>query len=120
MPPLAVQIVVEGDGVLSADEVSDAVGRAASADPGARLRRRGRHWFGDGPLPGGVPAHPSPGSPFLADARLHRPLDGCEILVAHDAGRTTLVFRAAHAVMDAGAVLAWASGVFAALRHEPP
>ena len=110
VPPFAVQLVVEGSSAIDPDELRAAV------SGGTTLRREGREWVDSGlPPPVKVGSLESLDS---ADLRSPLPDTGptCEVLLA---GRT-VVFRAAHAVMDARAVLTWAGDVFRALRGEQP
>jgi acyl-coenzyme A synthetase/AMP-(fatty) acid ligase len=104
-PPFAVQVVVEGTGVIDPDELRAAVSR------GTTLRRLGRSWVDSGIPPRVTVVSSLPDLDFLRS-----PLsEACEVLLAGQ----MIVFRASHAVMDARAVLTWAGDVFRALRGEP-
>jgi hypothetical protein len=132
MPPLAIQLCVEGDGIegdghVDPEGLARAVAVASAACPGARLARRGRTWVDSGqPPPVRVvdePTFGAGGSWNLLTGPLDQtqPLDPengptCEVLIAGG----TIVFRAFHGVMDGRGALAWAAYVFRALRGEPP
>ncbi|GAA1539946.1 hypothetical protein GCM10009827_069090 [Dactylosporangium maewongense] len=116
------QVAVEGTGALDPCRLAAAAAAASEACPGTRLARKGREWVDTGRPPavrtakaGGVPVHRLP---ELQEPLLHRGGPTCEVL--HVEGPTpAVVFRASHAVMDAGGVLLWAGDVFRALRGEP-
>ncbi|MDG6106871.1 non-ribosomal peptide synthetase [Dactylosporangium aurantiacum] len=116
------QVAVEGTGALDPGRLAEAVTAASDACPGTRLARKGREWVDTGRPPavrtvepGGVPVHRLP---QLQEPLLHRGRPTCEVL--HVGGpEPAVVFRASHAVMDAGGVLLWAADVFRALRGEP-
>jgi hypothetical protein len=118
VPPFAIQLVVEGAGAVEPATLRAAVAVVAAASRGTGLRRRGGSWVDTNRAPPVVAAE----LPLdLEDPRLRAPLDPrngptCEILVAPAA----VIFRAAHAVMDARATVHWATDVFRALRGEPP
>ncbi|GAA2638061.1 hypothetical protein GCM10010399_84190 [Dactylosporangium fulvum] len=119
------QIAVEGVGTLDPDRLAEAVAVASDACPGTRLVRKGRSWVDTGRPPAvRRVTHEGPGRPRVEDlAELQEPLHDrsgptCEVLLVGGPD-PAVVFRAAHAVMDAGGVLLWASDVFRALRGEP-
>jgi amino acid adenylation domain-containing protein len=123
-PPFVIQLVVEGSGALELAALARAVDAAGVACPGSRLVARGRDWVDGGVAPrvreiGHMPS----GALCAEDApALWERLDAtagptCEVLLCRSE-RTTLVFRASHAVMDGRGVLLWASEVFRALRGE--
>jgi amino acid adenylation domain-containing protein len=125
-PPFAVQVFVEGHGVVDPRALEAAVAAASDACPGARLVWRGRAWADSGRPPPvrrveapQFDGHRFADAPWLRD-RLD-PVAGptCEVLLVEGA-RTTLVFRAFHGVMDGQGVLMWARDVFRALRGEAP
>ncbi|MFJ4806846.1 non-ribosomal peptide synthetase [Streptomyces murinus] len=124
---MTIQLVVEGDGEIDARAFQRAVVEASQRCPGSRLVRRGRMWVDSGRAArvvvadggsfdatalSGVPEVRGP----LADAE-GRP--GCEVLLLTGA-RWSVVFRAAHAVMDLKGVQNWAVQVFRVLRGEHP
>ncbi len=119
-----VQHVVEGDGVLSADELAEAMAVAAAASPGMRLIRAGRQWVDSGVAPA---LHVLEAGSFdferFDNPALHRPLHGggptCEVVLIPGTP-TALVFRAFHGVTDARGLMLWAADVFRVLRGEPP
>jgi acyl-coenzyme A synthetase/AMP-(fatty) acid ligase len=103
-PPFAVQVVVEGTGVVDPEELRLAVSQ------GVTLRRDGRSWVESDVPPPVTVVEPS----LDLDLLRTRLPEACEVLLAG----SMIVFRAHHAVMDAGAVLTWAGDVFRALRGE--
>ncbi|MFD1812583.1 non-ribosomal peptide synthetase [Rhodococcus gannanensis] len=123
--PFAIQLVVEGDGVLDADRLSDAVGAASAACPGARLRRRGVRWVDSGVSPA-VTVLDRPGVDLAApdaDPVLTRGLAGdatAEVVLLRGRDTSTVVFRVFHGVMDARGLALWAADVFGVLRGEEP
>ncbi|MFF3114838.1 non-ribosomal peptide synthetase [Kitasatospora sp. NPDC057904] len=139
---MVIQLVVEGAGRIDARALAGAVARASRACPGSRVVRRGRTWH-DGGVPARVVAVDAPafdraaltGLPELT-GHLAQAEDSpaCEVLLltgeatGEPAGKaagepavepTTVVFRAAHAVMDLKGLQTWAAEVFRALRGEP-
>ncbi|MCQ4041224.1 amino acid adenylation domain-containing protein [Streptantibioticus rubrisoli] len=114
--------LVEGDGTLRADDLAHAVAVASEANPGARLVLRDKRWVDSGKAPE-VRA-------LTAESFDRKRLDSpalrigltdptCEVLLVLG-DPTTVVFRAAHAVMDGRGLLMWASDVFRVLRGEQP
>ncbi|MEU8516523.1 non-ribosomal peptide synthetase [Kitasatospora sp. NPDC048722] len=123
---MVIQLVVEGDGDLDARALAGAVARASRACPGSRVVRRGRTWS-DGGVPAGVvvvdaPAFDRAALTGLPELTGHLAQDGdrpaCEVLLL-TGEPCTVVFRAAHAVMDLKGLRTWAAEVFRALRDEP-
>lgn len=122
---MVIQFVVEGAGEIDARALNRAVAEASRSCPGSRLVRRGRTWIDSGTAARvvvadgrsfdrtaltGVPELCGP----LADAE-GRP--SCEVLLlTGEPG--TVVFRAAHAVMDLKGLRTWAEQVFRSLRGE--
>ncbi|MEU5418446.1 non-ribosomal peptide synthetase [Streptomyces sp. NPDC020667] len=116
--------VVEGDGHLSAEDLTKAVAVAAAASPGMRLIRRGRRWVDSGTPPAvKVIDGPSGGRDHLGAPYLHHTLDGsgatCEVVLVPGTP-STVVFRAFHGVTDGRGLLLWAADVFRVLRGEDP
>ncbi|MFH8751963.1 hypothetical protein ACH4GK_33905 [Streptomyces rimosus] len=127
-PPMAIQVCVEGQGGVTAEELRRAVAAASDACPGARLVKRGNRWVDSGIAPPVVEADgtaldrrafDTPGSELLS--RPFTPVKGpnCEALLL-SGDPATIVFRAFHAVMDGKGVMTWAQEVFRALRGEQP
>ncbi|MGW3322192.1 non-ribosomal peptide synthetase [Streptomyces virginiae] len=137
---MALRIVVEGEGVPDAQDLREAVARAAESCPGSRLVRAGAMWTVGGPPPrvrydaprAGAYTDSAPGTvelPAGPSRRTEPP--GCEVLIVPGAGAgdggdggdrkgtTTLVFSASHALMDGHGALTWVREVFRALRGEP-
>ncbi|KAB7834290.1 peptide synthetase [Streptomyces mobaraensis] len=127
-PPMAIQIFVEGEGAVTADELRRAVVVASEACPGARLVKRGNRWADSGITPPVLEVDgaaldrrtfDTAGSEVLR--RPFSPVKGpnCEVLLL-SGEPATIVFRAFHAVMDGKGVMTWAQEVFRALRGEEP
>ncbi|TDC39168.1 amino acid adenylation domain-containing protein [Micromonospora sp. 15K316] len=120
LPPFAIQLLVEGVGSVDVAALRRAVAVASEACPGSRLVGRGRLWVDSGWPP---PVTVLPALDLDGPA-LRRPFDPStgplsEVLLAPGAA-TTIVFRAAHSIMDARGALIWATDVMRALRHEHP
>ncbi|MFJ2577105.1 amino acid adenylation domain-containing protein [Kitasatospora aureofaciens] len=124
---MVIQLVVEGVGEIGARSLARAVAQASRSCPGSRVVRRGRTWTDSGvparvvvvdaaafdrTAPTGLPELTG----HLAQAE-GRP--ACEVLLL-TGEPSTVVFRAAHAVMDLKGLRTWAAEVFRALRGEPP
>ncbi|MFE6848763.1 amino acid adenylation domain-containing protein [Streptomyces sp. NPDC057686] len=122
---LVIQMVIEGPGSLDIRALSRAVHVASAVCPGTRLLRRGRMWVDGGRPPrllavdgsrfdrtalAGVPELCGP----LAESSDSA---SCEVLLL-TGDPSTVVFRAAHAVMDGKGMLTWVTEVFRALRDE--
>jgi hypothetical protein len=126
-PGFCIQIVVEGEGTLTQEDLASAVARAAALNPGARLVRRGvlgwMRWVARGPTPPVrviAPWSDADGPPPDID----RPLDPdagptCEVVLS-PGPHPRIVFRCFHGVMDARGLLSFAEDVFRALRGEEP
>ncbi len=114
--------LVEGDGRLRAEDLTHAVAVASQANPGARLVLQDTRWVDSGKAP---EVRSLTAETFnqegLDSPALRTGLTGptCEVLLV-SGDRTTVVFRAAHAVMDGRGLLMWASDVFRVLRGEEP
>lgn len=125
-----VEIVVEGDGPLGADTLRRAVGIAAQANPGSRVRLRGALGFArwvDSGIPPVVHERAAPawsarselGAPFLDekfDALAGEPVSDIVFVPGRPA---RIVFRALHAAIDGRSQVHWIAEVFRALRGEP-
>lgn len=124
-PPFLMQLVVEGDGVIDAEQLRGAVATAAAANPGARLVRDGKHWVDSGVTPAvRVVEHALEYAALEADPVLNSPIGPgpeatVEVLLLTGAP-TTLVFRVFHGVMDGMGMVMWATDVLRALRGEEP
>jgi hypothetical protein len=125
--------VIEGVGTLDSDALRRAVAIAAAANPGVRVRLRGRlgwaHWVDSGVAP---EVHviddcvwdgaSEVGAPFYArrlDPARGAPIADLYLLNCRD-GRTRLVFRALHAAIDGRGMMYWMTEVCRALRGEAP
>ncbi|MEU1628934.1 non-ribosomal peptide synthetase [Streptomyces sp. NPDC020096] len=116
--------LVEGDGRVRAEELARAVAVASRANPGARLVRQGKRWVDSGKAP---EVRLLTGESFnrerLDASALRTALTEagptCEVLLV-PRDPATVVFRAAHAVMDGRGLLMWAADVFRVLRGEEP
>ncbi|MEY9840336.1 amino acid adenylation domain-containing protein [Streptacidiphilus sp. EB103A] len=119
-----INFVVEGHGGLDPEVLREAVAVASAANPGSRLIRQDMRWVDSGVTP---EVRAVEGGPFLrADLdspELRRPLPDsgptCEVLLVPD-DPATVVFRAAHAVMDGRGLLHWVLDVFRVMRGIPP
>ncbi len=129
VPPLTIQIFVEGTGTISIEHLRNASKKAAESCPGSRLiysNGDGSNgtWKDSGQAPPvrEVVRGNFNGFNFDSLSPLRDRLDPiagptCEILLIQgDPG--TLVFRAFHGVMDGKGTLAWIEQVFRALRQE--
>jgi amino acid adenylation domain-containing protein len=118
-PPFAIQLLIAADTMPSQQTMRAAVASAAAHNPGARLVRQGAWWVDCGALP--AVRHLPPAEIFsLTHPAVHAalPMDGAtplEIICWEGAG---LLFRCAHALMDAGGLRFFAEEVFRALRGE--
>lgn len=123
-------MIVEGTGAVSFEQLKRAVELASSANPGARIVRKGmltagrwvdtgiappvrevdgRGWSGRDPL----------NAEFLSESL--DPVNGpcCEVLLI--SGKPLrLAFRTHHAVMDGRGTVTWAEDIFRILRGESP
>ena len=119
-PPLAVQLWIEADSVPAISALEGALARAAEANRGARIVRRGRWWHDSGLAPR---VHEIPAGEFNpAHAVLHRefPSADAPALEVWNLGGRGLLFRGSHALMDARGLLFFAEETFRALRGEAP
>jgi hypothetical protein len=125
-----VELVMEGYGTLNPDMLRRAVGVAAQANPGSRVRLRGAlgftRWVDSGVAPEvrelhapGWDARSERGAPFL-DEKFDALGGGavCDVIYVHGSP-TRIVFRALHAAVDGRSLLYWITEVFRALRGEP-
>jgi amino acid adenylation domain-containing protein len=119
------QLVVEGKGIISAEELQAALDHVARHVPGSCLRLSGKRWIADAPGPRVVLLSEYPN--FRSQSNLSdfprdyfRPEHGktCEVAFAQSGDDCLVVFRALHAVMDGQGVAQWAKAVFSALRGE--
>ncbi|WP_330317581.1 hypothetical protein [Streptomyces platensis] len=124
--PQLIQMVVEGEGRIDPQALTEAVRAATLANPGLAVRRRGPAWHGDGPLPSVVELPDTSGfdAPFY-----HRDIDVvagpvCEVGIGEGEGGegpvTRLVVRASHIVTDGRGLRQWIGDVFRVLRGEEP
>ncbi len=128
-PPFMNQVIVEGEGTLTLEELTRAVQTAAEAQPNTRARLKGVlgwcRWVDSG-LPVPVRAAEVPdwdgrsdrGAPIL----LESPEPGaghCEVLLLRGP-KTWIVVRSKHAVMDGRGTVLFAEAIFAVLRGETP
>jgi len=125
--PQLIQMVVEGEGRIDPQALTEAVRVATLSNPGLAVRRRGAAWHADGPLPPvvGLPDTPGFDAPFY-----RRDLDVvagpvCEVGIGEvsEGGEgpvTRLVFRASHIVTDGRGLRQWIRDVFRVLRGEEP
>ncbi|WP_018692602.1 non-ribosomal peptide synthetase [Algicola sagamiensis] len=121
-----IQLMIEGVGNIDEKSMKQAVNLAAERNPGIRLRRAGKYWVSDGPLPQVITEEGQQGTqpefnPLLQLPHELDPTTGptCEVRIVRHAPRTWVIFRALHAVMDGQGLLQFAKAVFEALRGEP-
>lgn len=108
--PYAVQLLVEAEGVLAAEELERTMDAVCAANPCVCWRVRGNHWE-----EGERPRIRSAASLELAAKdRLDPGERPCELVV----GPGGLLFRSSHALMDGGGLMFWAAEFFRALRGE--
>lgn len=118
-PPFAIQLRIDLS-VLPAPELLErALEIAASANPGARLVAAGQWWLDSGKSPS-IRIVSAEEIFSLSHPHLHAALScddkpPIEVLYWHEAG---LIFRCAHALMDAAGLLFFAQETFRALRGE--
>ncbi|ONI75269.1 hypothetical protein ALI144C_41815 [Actinosynnema sp. ALI-1.44] len=119
-------VVVEGDGALDPDRLTEAIAVASQACPGARLVRRDHDWVDGGKPPPLAVVDVAEDQDLLRIPQLHECLTGpgvpfCQVVLVRreTGGRSAVVFRANHAVMDAHGLRSWIYDVFRALRAEP-
>ncbi|HEY1101985.1 MAG TPA: hypothetical protein VGE70_01060 [Burkholderiaceae bacterium] len=131
-PPREAIFVLTGEGHVAPETWRGALDAVAEANPGLRLRivgsRMGTRWQSDGlTTPVRVVADPQwdgqseEGSAFIYETRLNLHAGpATELIIAPQAsGRTLVIFRALHAVMDGRGVRHFLYELFRALRGEP-
>lgn len=127
-PPVANQLVFDGEGALDRARWLKAVEIASEANPGSRVVLEGHlgfsrwvdsgitprvrevdgsHWDGLGPE----------GAPFLQESLPYRESPTCEVVLIHGSP-LRVVFRTHHGVMDARGTLVWARDIFRALKGQ--
>ena len=127
--PFVISLVLEGRGGLDIGDLTNAVYRASSVNPGCRLVLKGAlqwsRWQDSGtPPPVSVVSgkvwdgYGSRGAPFLA-RRLPENGPTCEVLMV-EGYPPRLIFRAHHGVMDGRGIFTWVEDVFRTLRGEEP
>ncbi len=127
--PFAIQMVCEGSGDADVRAWRKAVELASAANPGSRLKLKGRlnscRWIDTETAPpvrevdGSAWSGYSPeGAPFLE--KPFNVIDGptCEVLLIHG-DPLRVVFRAHHAAMDNHGIIFWAEEIFRALQGKP-
>ena len=122
---LVMQVVVEGQGTIAAEQVQLALDQVSVHFPGVRLTLRRNKWVADATAPRVtlLPNYPDFHSGLNRSIHLYdvfRPELGrtCEVALARNGNNTILVFRALHAVMDGQGLRQWVKAVFQALRGE--
>ena len=117
--PFAIQFLIAAKALPPLESLRAAVAKAAASNPGARLIRRGPWWIeGGGPPEVRYVAASEVFS--LSHSAVHAALlsddaTPFEIICWEDTG---ILFRCAHALMDAGGLLFFAEETFRALRGE--
>lgn len=127
-PPYIVQFVIEADGEPEPDAVYDALQATTVVNPGSSIKlddRHGEHWV----------RGPEPNLSVVEDLDINLSTSGaplfswplnavdgptCELVLVQRGGKSCLVFRALHAVMDGHGVISWAKDFFRCLRGEAP
>jgi hypothetical protein len=127
-PPVAIQFIFDGEGVLDLERWRTAVAIASEANPGARLVLTGHlgwsRWVDSGIAPlvrevdgSNWDGYGPDGAPFLQDSMPFRQSPTCEVILIQ--GPTPRVlFRTHHGVMDGRGTMFWAEDVFRVLRGE--
>lgn len=116
-----IRLVIDGVGDLALDDLRDAVAVAAAAHPGLSVTRRGALWRGGGPGPRVVLAQGAvDDDPAIRSELSVRTGPVAEVRLYPGKGRTTVLFRATHAVTDGHGVTDFARDVFRMLRAEQP
>ncbi len=131
-PSREVVLVLEGEGDLPTEAWRRALDAVAAANPGVRLRligrRRRARWESDGPMPRlrivddcGWDALSGHGSEFIYATPLSLEQGPCvELIIAHRPdGKTLVILRTHHAIMDGSGILHFLRELFRALRGEP-
>jgi amino acid adenylation domain-containing protein len=124
---LVMHSVLEGSGVIATADLQAAVDKASVLLPGARLRLVGSQWIADATAPEVEELNDYPN--FHGDISQHthnyKSLNATAgqtlgVQIAVQNGRTLLIFRAMHAVMDGKGMQIWIKMIFAYLRGESP
>lgn len=112
------QMVVEGEGRLTAEKIASALNKVEEANKGLNLQLRGHlFWKKWVPCKSKIKIR-------VVSALEHKSIDPmletpCEILLIHGVN-TKVVFRASHIFMDARGLLHFGSEIFRALRGDLP
>ena len=125
-------VILEGTGNISCERLQTAVNAAAEVNPGAHLKLLGNsvtaRWSTQGQVPRVREVHSnwngrsSKGSGFIYDTPLElRKGVSCEFIIARNEtlGKTFIIFRNLHAVMDGMGCLHFLREVFRALNGQP-
>ncbi|HAU1636855.1 TPA: non-ribosomal peptide synthetase [Legionella pneumophila] len=117
-PPFAIQLLLTSKPLPSVAELQDAIRKVVHANPGIRLEAQRRWWLDLHRIPQVRTYSGFDGEPIeapLIREKIKNTGPACEIVVWENRG---LLFRASHALMDAGGLLFWAEEMFRALRGE--
>ncbi|RYZ56046.1 MAG: hypothetical protein EOP07_13085 [Proteobacteria bacterium] len=124
---LVMHSVLEGSGVISPSDLQLAVDKASELLPGARLRLSGSQWIADAkpPLVVLLEEYPNFHGDITEHTHHYEELDPSaghtlSVHLASKDGRTLMIFRAMHAVMDGKGMQIWIKMIFAYLRGESP
>ncbi|MBC7530434.1 MAG: non-ribosomal peptide synthetase [Oligoflexus sp.] len=119
--------VLEGLGVITISELQAAVTKASELLPGARLRLSGSQWIADAAAPVVLQLNEYPSFQGDISHATHNfssldPKSGhtLNVHIATLDGRTLMIFRALHAVMDGKGMQIWIKTICAFLRGENP
>lgn len=130
-PPFVNQLVLEAEpgASLSEERLAQAVGAAAAAHPGTRLRSAGAlgwaRWVDDAPLPpvlsvdGSAWSGRSPAGAAFLQLPLPAATGPTTGVLRVEGDPLRLVIRSHHATMDGGGTHLFARDLFRALRGEP-
>ncbi len=124
---LVMHSVVEGSGLIKVADLQTSVNKASELLPGARLRLSGSRWIADASAPRVqvMGEYPSFHGDITKCTHNYTPLDPSaghtlSVHIASRDGRTLLIFRAMHAVMDGKGMQVWIKAIFSFLRGETP
>lgn len=118
-PPFAIQFLLSAIQLPSKKELEEAIDKVAQANPSTRFEVQGRWWLDANRLPR-VRVYQGSGNGDLISAPILKESIGntgpaCEVVLWENQG---LLFRASHALMDAGGLLFWVNELCRALRGE--
>ncbi|MES2662886.1 MAG: amino acid adenylation domain-containing protein [Pseudomonadota bacterium] len=136
-PPFCIQMLIEGSGTISVQELEEAVERAGEFNPGSRLFLKKKHqyyyWEDSGVRPPvKIKSLLLDSEKFSTNSLYADNIDPtqdptCEVLVLEDSSKHEsnksnfkILFRAFHGVMDAHGLLLWVYDIFDMLNLRLP